>query len=204
MIHGDAGRAAPGRIYGLRSACPPGPFTEVVHRLAASHQVPPVWVSRRGRAAAAQGGRRAHVVASAALLKEPAEIQEWSAAHEMGHVVLGHHLVDGLPRSLPWILLGAAMLGAAILSPPPPQVWIVWTVAAVLAFAELGCVLTSFASFALRVQRYEVEADSFARDCGYPITPQVAAWLAEAEPKLLQISAYRRWRTHPLPANRQH
>lgn len=206
MARVDARRHAPGGLRGLRSACPPGPFLNAVHRVAASYDVvvPPAWLSRRGRGASALGGRRAHIVASDALLKEPAEIQEWSAAHEMGHVVLGHRLVDALPHSLPWLLAGLAMIGVAAYTPTPPQVWVVWVVVAVLLAANAACLLVSFRIFARRVRRSEIAADAFARDCGYRVTPEVTAWLAAAEPQLLQARAYRPWRMHPLPADRQH
>lgn len=204
MRDADTRRRAPGGLRGRRSVCPPGPFLDVVHRVGASCdvEVPPVWLSRRGRGASALGGRRAHIVASQALLSGPAEVQEWSAAHEMGHVVLGHRLVEALPHSLPWLLAGFAMIGVAALTPPLPQVWMVWLVAAALIGVDVACVLIGLRIFARRVQRSEVAADAFARDRGYPVTADVVAWLNAGESHLLQTRAYRAWRMHPMPADR--
>lgn len=140
---------------------------------------------------------------SSSLLSEPEEIQQWSAAHEMGHVVLGHRLVDGLPTSLLWLALGLGTMVAAILSPPVPLVWVVWTVAAALVVINTGCILVGFRAFARQIRSSEIAADHFAQDQGYPVTASVAAWLAEAEPRLLLTRAYGPWRTHPMPTDRQ-
>lgn len=122
----------------------------------------------------------------------------------MGHVLLGHRMINGLPPALPWLAVILGTMIAANVVPTPPRAWVVWTIAAALTVINIGCLLIGFRAFAGRIRQTEVAADRFARDQGYPVTAPVAAWLATAEPQLLLTPAYGPWRTHPMPADRRH
>lgn len=176
-------------------------FTTAVHELArkTGHTVR-VRASLRARGASVRGScRRGHVVTHGlSLTKEPAQVQQWVAAHEIAHAELGHHRWRAIAQSVAVFLVMCVTPFAWVAAPPMgAAAWLtVLVVVVVLEIVGMALALTR------PLRPHEVAADALACAWGHHVTPEVEQWLTSAEPPFLHSRVYRPFRTHPMPAER--
>ncbi len=187
--------------------CPPGPFADTVRQLCRQQAVPVRVVCRRRRrgGAMAYPGRTYWIVAMATVLTAPAEVQRLVAAHEVGHLVLRHRPLHQRSSAFVWVGLAVAVFAVAQLIFDhvrlPPPAWLVSSVI-VGGLVPLALFWAGMSVYAGVLRTWEREADEFAAAHGYPISPPVATWFDENEPKISRLRIFRTIRSHPLPAER--
>lgn len=147
---------------------------EVVRVAAVAGVTPPVVIPRpdfQGGAGLGPSGRWIRV--GAQVLAGPAPVQRWFAAHEMGHLVLGHHGWADLSR---WagVVAGLALLGLPITAWPSTQpVQLVLPVPAPMMYRLVIAVVIFGLAFLVGSlmwcwwsRKLEAQADRYARPAG--------------------------------------
>lgn len=130
--------------------------------------------------------------------------QEWSAAHEVAHLDLGHRrwVSKVVAAGLGVAVLGLAglvsVLVVAVVTDVPVSVSVFLACVGALAVGFVLVVLGRTRS-AVVDREQELQADRLAHQWGYPLTRDRADRLARVEGGRPRWS---RWRTHPMPYDR--
>lgn len=198
-------------------------FASTVAKLSAQHQLAcTVRLLPRGKPHAETRAITRRISVEPSLLEEPDEAQAFSAAHEFGHLISARD--RGLIRFLPMAAIGwglAAALSVSVgpialtnLAKPYLPTSIPVRLAVGLTALLIGIAVMLFRGHQALLRRaahtrpLELEADMFALQQGYPLTPTVAAMIERDEASTRSRSTrprstrWQRYRTHPLPAER--
>jgi Zn-dependent protease with chaperone function len=156
-----------------------GVFQREVERVArvVGIPVPAVAVRRKqaGRAAALRGRHGAVVRVGRDTLEAPVEVQRFIAAHEVGHIALGHvyrRRAAELSAAAGLIAVGLVLAALHISTFPDTHP----AVATVVPAAAAGALVVLLMSY-VPARRCERAADVFACQAGSPLTPTVAEWM---------------------------
>lgn len=147
-----------------------------------------------GDGAATVGGRTI-VVGSAMGTRRTAGFQQWTAAHEVAHLVLGHR-INVVAGVLAMVSLGC-WIGAAAANLTGSAGW-----TAIFMVAGPVGLVSAFVVYRPTALRAEREADQLANRWGYPLTRAIADELAATEGNQ-QPAKHRTWlRHHDYPHDR--
>lgn len=164
-----------------------GPFVATVAELAQRHRLDVrVRLTRLNPGACSPDPHT--VLVSRELLAAPAEVQRHAAAHEMAHIVLGHHAILRRSNVRAAGLLGCGMVGAVV------------TGGLGGLFAVTGAALVAGRNRDHDVRPLEVAADRQAEEWGHPLDEAGAAYLQRLERWSGRLPEWAR--THPRPQRR--